>query len=585
MEIQSKSDIVLPIQNNTDLTKKQDQTSVKHTINKAIKILESLSINHVSKEFDSINQIYNHRDFHDKLVKIKKEERRLNRYIDIVPYRRNSVILKVKPDSRKSIKTKLSSSYINASYIYDLNKNSQEVDFIATQGPIRKTIEYFWHMIWQEYVDTIIMLCNTENQACNTYWPELNETISYGEFDVKLIGVKEPNKFYQIRELELTNTSDGVTRKITQYNSESWPDRQTPYANQTAYVEELLDITIQHRKTIHHPIAIHCSAGVGRTGTLIALHYLTKLIKDSFQNCLQNTDTVESKDCEIPEFSIYQTVNNQRKLRVLMVQTEEQYIYIHDFIKSMLKRLQNVKIEPKQLPKKVQEKVGSSDNSKEDIITTKESQVQAKLLEKKTYNTVKEQEYSEDYSKELIITKEKPQVHAKILEKKTVNAIKKQEPYSEEVTITTEKSPIQAKILEKKTVNTNQKKVGSSNDSEEVIITTEESQVKANKVDKKIINTVQKQEPSTNNNSSEEVVKKILQVASKPKIKFGPKKRRWQRQLKKRDYIRKRAQPKKVPVVNKKKQESSNNSDNNYIDPARKRQRNYKNLQISLNDL
>ena len=93
---------------------------------------------------------------------------------------------------------------------------------------------------------------------------------------MKLISIETLNEFYLIRKFELTNRSTGVTREIIQYNTVGWPDKSVPIASHTNYMQELIEIAIGLRKQNNSPIIVHCSAGVGRTGTFITLYSLIK---------------------------------------------------------------------------------------------------------------------------------------------------------------------------------------------------------------------------------------------------------------------------------------------------------------------
>ncbi|KAI0216616.1 Receptor-type tyrosine-protein phosphatase T, partial [Lamellibrachia satsuma] len=189
--------------------------------------------------------------------------------------------------------------------------NDKKNAYIASQGPRDWNIEDMFSMIWQEKSNTIVMLADLVEmgkEKCSRYWPEKGNPQTWGIFVVE--GISE-EKFadYVIRKFTLKNEKSKMMRRMRQLHFTGWPDKGTP-----EYAYPLLAF---HRK-VHGfdsekrgPFVVHCSAGVGRTGTFIAIDILIEQAK------------AEGK------VDVFQCVNLLRTQRMNMVQTLEQYIYVY----------------------------------------------------------------------------------------------------------------------------------------------------------------------------------------------------------------------------------------------------------------
>ncbi|XP_078450425.1 receptor-type tyrosine-protein phosphatase beta-like isoform X2 [Lampetra planeri] len=238
------------------------------------------------------------------------ENRTKNRYTNILPFD----VTRVKLASVEDIPH---SDYINANYI---KGHSSSREYIAAQGPLAGTREDFWRMVWEQKVNQIVMLTNCVERGqpkCECYWPMDITPVRYGDIGLVMEWDK-PSPEWTIRHLLVKNHKTDEMRPLYHFHFTAWPDHGVP--DTTDSLTNFVRIFRTHVNTTNKggPIVVHCSAGVGRTGTFISLDHL-----------LQDID-------KKPEIDIYGIVHDMRMSRVLMVQTEMQYIFIHKCILKVL---------------------------------------------------------------------------------------------------------------------------------------------------------------------------------------------------------------------------------------------------------
>ncbi|XP_061439076.1 tyrosine-protein phosphatase non-receptor type 13 isoform X2 [Rhineura floridana] len=243
------------------------------------------------------------------LVGQTKENRKKNRYKNILPYDSTRVPLGAE------------GGYINASFIR-MPVGNKEYVYIACQGPLPTTVADFWQMAWEQNCTLIAMMTQEvegEKVKCQRYWPDVlgKTTMISDRLRLALVRLQQLKGFV-IRVMELEDIQTGELRHIFHLNFTAWPDHDTP-----SQPDDLLTF-ISCMRHIHKsgPIITHCSAGIGRSGTLICLDVVLGLISQDL------------------EFDISDVVRTMRLQRHGMVQTEDQYIFCYQVILYVLKRLQ-----------------------------------------------------------------------------------------------------------------------------------------------------------------------------------------------------------------------------------------------------
>ncbi|XP_041416716.1 receptor-type tyrosine-protein phosphatase S isoform X11 [Xenopus laevis] len=224
-----------------------------------------------------------------------------NRYANVIAYDHSRVILLL-------VEGIIGSDYINANYIDGYRKQNA---YIATQGALPETFGDFWRMVWEQRSATVVMMTKLEEKSrikCDQYWPSRG-TETYGMIQVTLLDTIELATFC-VRTFSLHKSGSSEKREVRQFQFTAWPDHGVP-----EYPTPFLAF-LRRVKTCNPPdagpIVVHCSAGVGRTGCFIVIDAMLERIK--------HEKTVD----------IYGHVTLMRSQRNYMVQTEDQYSFIHD---------------------------------------------------------------------------------------------------------------------------------------------------------------------------------------------------------------------------------------------------------------
>ncbi|XP_062848645.1 tyrosine-protein phosphatase non-receptor type 6 [Trichomycterus rosablanca] len=250
---------------------------------------------------------------------MRPENKSKNRYKNILPFDETRVVL------QGGDPNKVGSDYINANYVKNkLYETGPQKVYIACQGCLASTVNDFWQMIWQEGSQIIVMTTMEVEKGrnkCVPYWPDAKTSKEFGKYEVKSLDEKEAHD-YKIRVLELAPIDRSKkAREIWHYQYMSWPDHGVP-ETPGGVLSFLTQVNNKQQDFPRAgPMIIHCSAGIGRTGTIIVIDMLIETI---------NTKGV---DCDIDIQKCIQMVRDQRSG---MVQTEAQYRFIYLAVKAYI---------------------------------------------------------------------------------------------------------------------------------------------------------------------------------------------------------------------------------------------------------
>ncbi|XP_054871972.1 protein tyrosine phosphatase receptor type Fa isoform X18 [Amphiprion ocellaris] len=252
---------------------------------------------HFSQEYESIDPGQQFTWEHSNLEVNKPK----NRYANVIAYDHSRVIL-------TPVDGVPGSDYINANYIDGYRKQNA---YIATQGPLPETLSDFWRMVWEQRTCTIVMMTRLEEKSrvkCDQYWPSRG-TETYGMIQVTMLDTVELAT-YSVRTFALYKNGSSEKREVRQFQFLAWPDHGVPeYPTPTlAFLRRVKACNPPDAG----PMVVHCSAGVGRTGCFIVIDAMLERMKHE-----------KSVD-------IYGHVTCMRAQRNYMVQTEDQYIFIHE---------------------------------------------------------------------------------------------------------------------------------------------------------------------------------------------------------------------------------------------------------------
>ncbi|KAL8179225.1 UNVERIFIED_CONTAM: hypothetical protein K2H54_061970, partial [Gekko kuhli] len=229
-----------------------------------------------------------------------------NRYPHVLPYDYTRVKLNL-------LDGKPHSEYINANFVPGYNFPQE---FIASQGPLKKTVDDFWRLVWEQHVCTIVMLTvGMENGRvlCEYYWPSDTSPVVSGQITIHLLAQNFADE-WTTREFKLQHAGLKEERGVTHLHYTAWPDHGVPES--TTSIIAFIDLVRAHVQNAKDsgPTLIHCSAGVGRSGTFIAIDRLLQQLKHEKM------------------VDVFNTMYSLRMSRHVMIQTLGQYIFLHNCI-------------------------------------------------------------------------------------------------------------------------------------------------------------------------------------------------------------------------------------------------------------
>ncbi|XP_064788014.1 receptor-type tyrosine-protein phosphatase S-like isoform X3 [Oncorhynchus masou masou] len=255
----------------------------------------------LSQEYESIDPSQQFTWEHSNLEVNKPK----NRYANVIAYDHTRVVLAPMEGSSPGI---LGSDYINANYIDGYRKQNA---YIATQGPLAETFGDFWRMVWEQRAASVVMMTRLEEKSrvkCDQYWPSRG-TETYGMTQVTILDTMELATFC-VRTFSLQKNGCNERREVRQFQFTAWPDHGVP-EYPTPFLAFLRRVKACNPPDAG-PVIAHCSAGVGRTGCFIVI--------DAMLERIRHERTAD----------IYGHVTLMRSQRNYMVQTEDQYGFIHE---------------------------------------------------------------------------------------------------------------------------------------------------------------------------------------------------------------------------------------------------------------
>ena len=271
---------------------------------------ENVEDNFLSKEFQNLSTVSV--DEKETCVNgLMPENRKKNRYNSILPYDGNRVKLWPYPNEKGS-------DYINASFIDGYR--SREI-FIATQAPMKESVEDFWRMIWEYECYVLIMLLNEQEDdkfQFLQYWPSRGEEyIIFGLLMIEVESEQELNSYVQ-RTLKCTNTKSGEVRKIYHMNFVGWDDHSVPMSP-LSLLNFIKEVVRLEQRTGNGLTLVHCSDGSGRVGTFATIYIAVERMK------------LESI------VDVFGIVRNLRTQRIGMVENLQQYKFCYNALGEHIK--------------------------------------------------------------------------------------------------------------------------------------------------------------------------------------------------------------------------------------------------------
>ena len=288
------------------------------------------------EEFESLQQ-QECKHLYSRKEGQRAESRNKNRYKNILPFDHTRVILR----DREALGP--GADYINANYITpeedSLAGEAPSKTYIATQGCLPTTIADLWWMVWQENSRVIVMTTKEVERSrgkCARYWPEVDNEATYGSVTVSNIS-ESTTVDYTLRAFNVKKKGCSEERKIYHYHFRAWPDHGVP-TDPGCVLNFLHDVNSQQESIAGAgPIVVHCSTGIGRTGTFIVIDMILSQIDR------QGLDT---------EIDIQRTIQQVRSQRSGMVQTEAQYKFVYLAVQYYIETIQ-LKLQAEQVSQKM----------------------------------------------------------------------------------------------------------------------------------------------------------------------------------------------------------------------------------------
>ncbi len=235
-------------------------------------------------------------DLHKCTYALSAENTSKNRFINIMPFDDNAF--------------RGNDFYYNASVLF-------EGKALAAQGPESRHCDDFWKMIWQSDSRTIAML--TKTAECCQYWPEGEESVTYGSITIQPISRTAQNNLITRK---LTIQSGSEKRTVTHHQFTGWPDHSTASLEEMAALVEKLACSFSRE----NPLTVHCRAGIGRTGTLLTALMTYQKIRE---------DSSKGLDSDL----YHKTARAMREGRMAAIQTPEQYLCGYRTLEELLKNV------------------------------------------------------------------------------------------------------------------------------------------------------------------------------------------------------------------------------------------------------
>lgn len=254
-----------------------------------------------------------------------------NRYVNVLPYDYNRIKLSGLP------------GYINASSVTYVNADNElRCNYIAAQGPVSGTVEEFWRMCLEQECTAVVMLTNLVERGvtkCAAYFPaKVGEVLSTPKVEVRTLDVQTmAQNTLTIRDMQLKGCvgMQNRTLMLKHYHYHAWPDHGAP--EESYPIRRMCDALLPHRQN-GNSIVVHCSAGIGRTGTFIVID-LVRLQLQKLCALAEHTGAPVDAAAIQQALDIHELVHQLRRQRMGMVQTVDQYVFIYHALKEELTEL------------------------------------------------------------------------------------------------------------------------------------------------------------------------------------------------------------------------------------------------------